>query len=506
MSNVRWLAGPALLVVLFANAAQAQTAPARGQAQAVAPSGPIVTLKQGQLQGLVNDDVNIDRGIPYAAPPVGALRWRPPQPGPSWQGVRLATAAGASCATAEDCLFLNVFRPLSAKTTDKLPVMVWIHGGAFTGGTGASYDASAFAKQGIVVFTINYRLGKAGWFAHPALTKESPNGPLANYGLMDQIAALKWVKDNAGAFGGDPSNVTVFGESAGAISINFLMISPEAKGLFNKAISESGFGRYSATPLATAERTSVAAIPSVTGEGPEAAAALRALPLSALGPRGGLGSIGPILDGKIVTTSIADGFAKGLEAKVPFLLGGNSNEASLFAAQMVDPAARLAAITTNRDAFLAAFDDDKTGDPARIISRQVTVQEITEPDRNLARQHVKNGQPTFVYYFSYVPMAQRATSLGVSHGGEILYVFDYGRGDAEGQAVAKSANAYWGAFAKTSNPGTAGGPQWPVFTAAQETVLEFGPGAPVAHDHLLKARLDWVEANRAQTGRGGGPR
>jgi para-nitrobenzyl esterase len=466
-------------------------------ALAQAPAGTVVTTTRGVVEGTLAADVEIFRGIPYAAPPVGALRWRPPQPAERWTGTRAATTNGASCASNEDCLYLNVFRPAGARAGQRLPVMVWIHGGAFTAGSASSYDASTFARQGIVAVAINYRLGRAGWYVHPALLRESPNGAVGNYGLLDQIAALRWVRDNATAFGGDSANVTIFGESAGAISINFLMLAADARGLFHRAISESGFGRYTPTPLDAAARASAAAVPTVIGDGPEAAAALRALPLAELGARPGLGSLGPILDGKTITHTLPDGFARGLQAKVPFLLGGNSNEASLFQSMIGDGTARLGGYAgAERDAILAAFDDDRSGDARRIVSRIVTAQQITEPDRNLAREHARAGQPTFLYYFSYLPVAQRATSLGVAHAGEIPYVFATGRGDAEAQDIARRTNAYWAAFAKTGDPGEAGGVRWPAFTAGRESLLEIGVGGPAVRVDFQKARLDLVAPRR----------
>ena len=273
---------------------------------------------------------------------------------------------------------------------------------------------------------------------------------------MDQIAALKWVQKNIGGFGGDAKNVTIFGESAGAISVNYLMVAPEAKGLFAKAIAESGFGRLAAKPLASSEETGSVWAKSEKIDGTDAAAAkaMRDLPWAELkkGPLP-LGSVGPIADGHLITdTSLAE-FRQGKEAKVPYMLGGNSDEASL-TRSTTNTAQRMAAITTGKDAFLAAFDPDKKAEDNRTIARVVTDEMISEPDRELARDHAK-AAPTYVYHFSYTPMAQRATVLGLPHGGEIGYVFNTPRGggfDAEGASIAKAANAYWVAFAKTGNP------------------------------------------------------
>jgi para-nitrobenzyl esterase len=466
-------------------------------------NGPVVKTKQGKVQGFVANDVAVFRGLPFAAPPVGDLRWRAPKDPAKWSDVRPGNAYGASCQQAEDCLYLNVYAPATATPKDKLPVMVWIHGGAFIFGSGSTYDGTQFAKQGIVVVTVNYRLGRAGWFAHPALTKENPKGPLGNYGILDQIAALEWVQDNIAQFGGDRRNVTIFGESAGAISVNYLMLASQARGLFHKAISESGFGRLAAQPLANIEKfgASFGERAGIKGSDAAAAKALRAVPWDEVTK--GVGGLGapdqplPMADGTLIKQNAADGFAKGLQAKVPYLLGGNSDEASL-TRRTTNSAARLEAIKDRRDVFLAAFDPDNTGNADRIIARLVTDESISEPDRALARLHSQRGLPTYIYHFSYTPMSMRATSFGLAHGGEISYVFNTPRAggsfDEEGKAIAAAANKYWAAFAKTGAPGSAGGPAWPKFEAGDEALMEFpAGGVPTVHKHFHANRLNWVE-------------
>ncbi|HEY8614596.1 carboxylesterase/lipase family protein [Phenylobacterium sp.] len=494
MTFRRVLAAAAALAMLAAAPSGAQTAPAA----AAAAAGPVVKTAQGAVRGAAADGVAVFQGIPYAAPPVGDLRWRPPAAPAEWTVVRDATKPGANCTQSEDCLFVNVTRPANAKAGAKLPVMVWIHGGAFVTGNsigafGAEHDGTEFAKQGVITVSLNYRLGRAGWFAHPALTREGPTG---NYGIMDQIAALRWVQQNIGAFGGDPKNVTIFGESAGAISVFYLMLTPDARGLFHKAISQSGFARHQPTPLAVAEATAVqlAEKAGVQGSGPEAAAALRKLPLTALPVGGGLTAPGrpsPILDGKIITSGIAEGFAAGRQAKVPLILGGNSNEASLFRPQ---PAQLDLVPEAARPSMLAAFDPDNTGDRARIVHRLATAQFITEPDRNLARIHSQAGAPAWLYYFSYVTPADRATSLGAAHTAEIKYVWGGAKQKfvAEDLPVSRAMNAYWAAFAKRGDPDSAGGPAWPRF-APKESSIEFGVAGVQVREQHLKAQLDWVE-------------
>jgi para-nitrobenzyl esterase len=400
MSTTRFAIPAAATVFLMIGSAcfgQAQKVadPTAAAAPAV-PNGPIIKVAQGETQGIVADGVAIYKGLPFAAPPVGDLRWRIPHPPVKWSGVRAANVFSATCAQSEDCLYLNIYEPADAAKNSKLPVMVWIHGGAFIFGSGSAYDGSQFARQGVIVVTVNYRLGRAGWFAHPALTAENPKGVLGNYGLMDQVAALSWVHDNIKAFGGDTKNVTIFGESAGAISVNYLMLAPQAKGLFQKALAESGFGRLGAKPLSVVEQSGVSFAEKAGVHGSDAAAAkaLRGLAWSDLtGNVAGIGAadqILPMADGKMIQGSAADGFAKGTEAHVPYLLGGNSDEASL-TRRGFNAAERFAAIQQRRDAFIAAFDPDNSGDADRIMARVVTDTSISEPDRDLARLHARHG-------------------------------------------------------------------------------------------------------------------
>jgi para-nitrobenzyl esterase len=362
--------------------------------------------------------------------------------------------------------------------------------------------------------TINYRLGRAGWFAHPALSQENPKGPLGNYGLLDQIAALQWVEDNIARFGGDKDNVTAFGESAGAISINYLMLAPQARGLFDKAIAQSGFWRLAPLPL----RAEEAGAPSgeqigarfadkagIKGRDAAAAKALRALSFKDLNAgQGGVGSPDaslPVADGKYITGSATAGFSKGAQAPVPYLVGGNSDEASLTRRSM-NAAEQLASIKEGREAFLAAYDPDNTGNADRIMARFVTDVTISEPDRALARLHAQRA-PTYVYHFSYTPLAQRDTAFGLAHGGELQYVFNTPRGggsfDEEGKKIAQAANRYWAEFAKSGNPGSAGGPAWPKFEAADEALLEFpAGGAPVVQQRFHTQRLDIAQQFNAR--------
>ena len=327
-------------------------------------NGPVVRTKEGALRGTTVGNVDIFMGIPYAAAPVGEFRWRPPQPFPAWQGERDATKFGANCAqsgwggapgsiqkgSSEDCLFLNVWRPASAKPGAKLPVMVWIHGGAFVGGSGADSGAgNQFAKQGAILMTLNYRLGRLGHFAFPALSEEHPEEPKGSYAFMDQIAALKWVQRNIAEFGGDPKNVTIFGFSAGGVSIHSLLTIPAAKGLFHKAISHSGGGRdgvltgrpinkENASPYYPVSAETIgknfARKHGIEGTDAAALAKLRALKVEEIVDGGqesdGQGGpriySGPILDGKFVVETAESAYKAGRQARVPLMIGNNSAE------------------------------------------------------------------------------------------------------------------------------------------------------------------------------------
>ncbi|MFI4965805.1 MAG: carboxylesterase/lipase family protein [Caulobacterales bacterium] len=493
-----------------------------GSAAAAADTAPdIARVAQGVLHGAVKGQVASFKGIPFAAPPVGDLRWRPPQAPGAWTGARDATAYGPMCMQmrkvtgevkqSEDCLTPNVWTPATYKPGGHLPVMVFIHGGSFTGGSGGMsiYDGTRFAQHGVVLVTVNYRLGRLGFFAHPAIAAEQPGAPLANYGMMDNLAALKWVQANIAAFGGDPQDVTAFGESAGGILVNDLMASPRARGLFAKAISESGFGRIPGLPLATAQKAGLAYAASVgaTGSGAEAMKALRALSAAELSKPDG--QVTPILDGKILPEGPTAAFAAGRELKVPYIAGGNSWEASLFPTN--DAIARTGAL---HDRIVAAYGGGANPVVAPLIAQDyATESAVIEPDRNLARLHTRNGQKAWVYYMSYIPAAQRATVHGMSHGGELTYVFEnlpdhdmtfgtrhIAAATPADHRISDAMTAYWAAFAKASDPDSAGGVAWPRYDPATEAVLEFGADGVKARPHFHQATLDLVEQAAAANG------
>ncbi|HEY5072674.1 MAG TPA: carboxylesterase family protein [Caulobacteraceae bacterium] len=486
----------------------------------------VVRIGQGLLEGVQSGDVVSFKDIPYAAPPVGALRWRPPQAPLAWTGSRKADTFGPACmqpaqatqSMSEDCLSLNIWTPANLAPGERAPVMVWIHGGAFVWGSGAMpfYDGTHFAEHGVVLVTINYRLGRFGFFAHPALAATDHDGPLANYGLMDQIAALKWVRANIAPFGGDPANVTVSGESSGGISVNYLMTSPLARGLFAKAISESGFGRIVGAPIRGGPNSGeaigarIAQALGVKGDDAVAASALRALPADRLNATpSGLADPeipAPMIDGKVVPETISAAFAAGREARVPFLVGGNSWEASLFPDVAKDPELTLAQAGAERARLVELY-----GGPANLgkVATDVTTDAaVTEPDRFLALALTRDGQAVFVYHFAYVPQAQRASTPGAAHGAEVMYAFDnlpaapfsYGpmtipAATAEDRRLGTAINAYWARFVATSTPDSAGGAPWPRFTAADQTVMVFGPDGPTPTADFRKDRLDFLAAH-----------
>ena len=447
---------------------------------------PPLAISTGRITGKDLGEIRQWKGIPYAAPPVGDLRWKPPQKPVSWDGVRAMDHFGNSCmqpklltasaasAQSEDCLTLNIWAPKDARGA---AVMFWIHGGAFVEGSGSMpvYDGSQLARQGVIVVTINYRLGDFGLFTTPELTKE-PGFESPNFGLMDQIAALHWVHDNIAAFGGDPANVTIFGESAGGTSVNFLMASQPARGLFQRAIAESGGGQSHARTSAAEEQ---AAARKAQEWGAANLKALRALPASEIlehfGPLG-LAEYAPVIDGKYVVLAPAEAFAAGKQAPVPFLLGANSYEASLMPTFRISSERVLDQGGVNRDKVRSLYDSDQLKAARDVFTDSV----FLAPARYLAAQMEKVKQPAYLYFFSYVIERMRPQSPGVRHAGEIPFVFDQIPAavaaivTAEDRHMADTVSAYWVHFAKTGNPNFDSLPEWPVYRRSSDQLLELG--------------------------------
>jgi para-nitrobenzyl esterase len=495
---------------------------------AAAPPRLEVKVDGGVVAGAVADGVASWKGVPYAAPPVGERRWKAPQPVEPWTGVRPATQYASDCmqqpfpsdaaplgtAPAEDCLYVNVWAP-EKPDGPKLPVMFWIHGGGFVNGgsSPAVYDGSAFARRGIVFVSLNYRLGRFGFFAHPALTREQSGEPLGNYGYLDQVAALEWVKRNVAAFGGDPGNVTIFGESAGGGSVNTLMVAPLARGLFHKAIVQSGGGRAGGimTPRSLKEAEAVGlafgALAGAPGEDAAALAALRKLPAKDI-VRGldmmSMGAqrdtyAGPMIDGKVVAEEPETAFRAGRQARVPYVIGANDRE---FGFMPLPPAAvdgMLARFGAARDAVVAAYDPAKTGDMGEVGIGIMSDGAMVEPARLMARLAATAGQPTWQYRFAYVATSLRKDAKGALHATEIPFVFQtlrakYGEATSpEDERIAAAANAYWSAFAKTGDPNVDGLPRWPAFDAKGDLILVIAAPEPLAKPDPWRARLDLIE-------------
>ncbi|WP_447761502.1 carboxylesterase/lipase family protein [Sphingopyxis panaciterrae] len=457
-------------------------------ALAVPVAAQQVATESGAVVGATADGIASFKGVPFAAPPVGAGRWSAPAPVVPWNAPRDATAYGPDCMQnplpgikagdrpmSEDCLTLNIWTPKPAKSA-KLPVMVWIHGGGFVGGSGTlpESDGTALARRDVVIVSFNYRLGRFGFFAHPAL------GEGGNWGLMDQIAALKWVQRNIASFGGDPAKVTIFGESAGGESVSRLMASPVAKRLFARAIVASGGGRDDWPTLAEAQAKGQV---FGTRAGAADAAALRALPADKV-----LGSLalmskeenrysGPITDGTIVPANADAIFAAGKQARIPYIIGSNDDELGFvpppFRAMVngpVEKALGAAATATVRAAY--SSEDDAN----RRLGGDVI---FAEPALAFGLSQARAGAPTFLYRFGYVAEGQRKPDVGAVHASDVPFQFGNLAPDATAadRAAARLIGDYWTNFAKAGNPNGSALPEWTRLDPAAPQLLAIGIGA-----------------------------
>ena len=505
---------------------------------ALAKPAPIVKIDSGKLKGINDAQVDAYKGIPYAMPPVGELRWRPPQPVAPWHGVRDATtmqqdcmqlpapseaAPGGTTTPSENCLYLNVWTPAGNHNTHR-PVMVWIYGGGFLNG-GASpavYDGTEFAKRGVVLVTFNYRLGRFGFFAHPAITSEQSNGPLGNYGYMDQLAALNWVRHNIAAFGGDPTRVTIFGESAGGSSVLMLLASPMARGLFAQAIVESGGGRDGKFPRYVRERDSKPGSPpsgeavglafakskNISGTDAAALKALRALPpnaivddLNIITRRTSHSTAstysGPMIDGQLVIEPAQAAYEAGRQAKIPLIIGANDNDLAYPQGNTV--AELLAVFGAQSEKAKQLYDPGNQNSVHDIGIRVASDRSQVEPARHVARTLTRQGQPVYLYRFSYVAASLRDQWPGATHASEVPYVFDTVKAryaSALTPADAAMASAIierWVAFASGGKPEVADAPAWTPFDPRNEMIFNFTDKGLRAEPDPLKPRLDITE-------------
>jgi para-nitrobenzyl esterase len=467
----------------------------------------VVRAPAGVVRGEAKGDVHVFLGLPYAAAPTGSMRWKPPVAAPAWQGIRDATKFGHAClqpkprggsiytdppsSMSEDCLSLNIWTPAAARNA---AVMVWIHGGSLSGGSGseAMYNGTALAKRGIVVVSINYRLGALGYLAHPELSAESPDHVSGNYGLLDQIEALRWVKRNVTAFGGDPNHVTIAGESAGGLSVLYLMASPLARGLFHQAIIESAY--MISTPEIRDKRFGEAPAESI---GAQLAARLKAQNLESLrvmdasviteqAPLTGYLPFGTI-DGHVLTRQLVEVFDLGDQAHVPVLVGFNSGEIRslrfLAPPAPASEAVYLAAIRERygplADAYLSLYPSSNLAESILAATRDAMYGWTAE---RVATKQTSAGQAAFFYLFDHGYPAADAAGLHAFHASELPYVF--GTADRTPPAwpkleatpaesrFAAAVGDYWASFVRTGTPSAPGQPRWQPFSSSK-TFMNF---------------------------------
>lgn len=506
----------------------------------------VVTIAGGQISGRPAGAAGAVRaylGLPYAAPPVGALRWQPPRPVEPWDGVRDATRLPPGCVQGvlpgrsdadtpffgagattfdEDCLYLNVWS--AARPGDNAPVMVWIHGGGLFIGDGSevAYDGASLAARGAVIVTINYRLGPFGYLAHPVLRAESAHDASGNYGLLDQIAALQWVQDNIAQFGGDAARVTIFGESAGSWSVHHLMAAPLATGLFARAIGQSGgaFASYRAMSAEEAEEAGEKIARTLLGPDVEITAeALRAIPATEVLAAAD-GNPRPNVDGWVLPDTVYGMFAAGRQSDVPVIVGANADEGTVL--QAIGAGGGKTTLEEYReqarrdygplaDQFLAVYPAE-TPDDARVqlVASRGDGGFVWEM-RAWARLMETVSSPAYMYVFTRTPPAADAERWGAYHTAEIPYVFNnLGGGsrfwyanrdyDDTDRRLSELVSSFWLHFAATGNPNGEGLPAWPIYSRDTDAVLELGDVVQVRHG-VREERLDFFDRHyQAQLG------
>ena len=479
---------------------------------AAAVAAPLVETASGRVAGTQMQEIAVFRGLPYAAPPVGLLRWRAPQPVAPWPSTRDASKQGSACPQKrslslegggdpgtlnEDCLNLNVFTP-RAERGARLPVMVWLHGGALIFGSGGLplYDGVPLASEGVVVVTLNYRLGPLGFFVHPAIEREAPGG-VVNFGLLDQIAALQWVQRNIAAFGGDPGNVTLFGQSAGAQSVLALMSSPLSRDLMQRAVVQSAYG-LPAHPRAKARETGVRVATAVGLPGADASAAqLRSVPAERLAALDGNDlSLAPsfIVGDPVVPILPVEAFRAGRQARIPLLIGSNSDETSVALAFGIQPARLIKKLGIGGVLLRSLYRDVK--DDAELGRQVVRDVFFTAFARRVAVLHSVKA-PVWRYYHDRVQDGLRGKHLGAPHGGEVAPVF--GTADLcactgatpsdSDRTAARAMAARWVGFSRDGKPDIAGLPAWPADTKLGNVLLDFGD-AQVVRPDFMRRRLN----------------
>jgi para-nitrobenzyl esterase len=479
----------------------------------------VIQTKAGLISGIINTggNIHIFKGVPFAAPPVGDLRWKAPQPVRPWQGVKKCEAFSASAMQkkplpfmmwtkefmapleplSEDCLYLNVWTGAKG-ATEKRPVIIWIHGGAFTGGSGSVplYDGETMAKKGVVFVTINYRLGIFGFFAHTDLSKESPYHGSGNYGLLDQVAALQWVKDNIARFGGDPGNVTIAGQSAGSYSVNALVASPLTKGLFQKAIAESGgmFNNNQSTALEDAEKKGADIMKAMKVSNLKA---MRALSGDSLLNADQMAS--PIIDGYFLPDQVVNIFNKGKQNDVPLLTGFNADEGFVFSKPLnaKDFTSHASVQYGNKaEQFLKAFPANTDEEAARSQKDLSRDQMFAWQNITWAKLQTLHGKSkVYCYYFSRIPPGE--PNYGAFHSAEFGYTLGtLNKWDrpftAWDKELSNSMSDYWIQFAATGDPNKTGLPAWPAFSINNPKVMGFGDRIE-AIDLPAKPQLEFLD-------------